>query len=67
MLGVNVAKLGYTPEKALEVLNVIRAQRTLGGAFIPQDSLNLTLKHSDKSQKKLQAKWCEAEGHTANT
>jgi len=60
MLGVNAAKLGYTPEKALEVLNVIRAQRALGGAFIPQESLNFTLKHSDKSQKKLQAKWYEA-------
>jgi hypothetical protein len=59
-LGVNAAKLGYTPEKALEVLNVIRAQRALGGAFVPQESLNLTVKHFDKSQKELQTKWYEA-------
>jgi len=40
-LGLSAAKLGYTPEKASEVLSVLRAQKALGGAFVPQGVLNL--------------------------
>jgi len=40
-LGLSAAKLGYTPERASEVLGVLRAQRALGGAFVPQGVLSL--------------------------
>jgi predicted hydrocarbon binding protein len=60
-LTLNALKLGYSPEKALEVLNAIQAQRALGGAFIPQDALNIMTENLDKSEKEqLQTKLYEA-------
>jgi hypothetical protein len=52
-LGLSAAKLGYTPERASEVLNVLRAQKALGGAFIPQGILSLITEGPEELRKEL--------------
>jgi len=59
-LALKAVELNYSPEKAVELLDVIQAQRALGGAFVPQDALNLMIENSQKSQKEqLQTRWYE--------
>ena len=52
-LGLSAAKLGYTPERASEVLSALRAQRALGGAFVPQGVLNLIAEGPEELRKEL--------------
>jgi len=55
-------KLGYNPNEALEQLRVLRAQRTLGGAFLPMDVLTHLMSHVNDGEKlrKLKEKWRES-------
>lgn len=58
---VRTNHLGYSPEQAAELLEVIQAQRILGGAFVPLDVLNyLTSKAYKDEKEQLQAKWYES-------
>jgi len=55
-------RLGYNPDKALEHLRVLKAQRTLGGSFIPQDVLSHLMSQIDDGEKmqNLKKKWRES-------
>jgi len=59
-LGLSAAKLGYTPERASEVLAVLRAQRALGGAFVPQEVLNLIGEGPEELKRELSRAYYEA-------
>lgn len=52
-LGLSAAKLGYTPERASEVLSVLRAQKALGGAFVPQGVLSLIAEGPEELRREL--------------
>jgi len=54
-------KMGYNPNEALEHLRVLRSQKILGGAYIPQDVLNHLMSHIDDGEKmqNLKLKWHE--------
>lgn len=58
---VRADSLGYSPEKATEILEVIHAQKVLGGALVPQDVFNYMVENAYKAQKEqLLAKWYES-------
>ncbi len=58
---VKANHLGYSPERAVEILEVMQAQRILGGAFVPLEVLNyLTNKAYKDEREQLQAKWYES-------
>lgn len=58
---VRTNHLGYSPEQAAELLEVMHAQRILGGAFVPLDVLNyLTSKAYKDEREQLQAQWYES-------
>lgn len=58
---VRANHLGYSPEQATELLEVMHAHRILGGAFIPLDVLNyLTTKAYADEKEQLQTKWYES-------
>lgn len=58
---VKANHLGYGPEQAEEFLEVMQAQRILGGAFVPLDVLNyLTSKAYKDEPEQLQTKWYES-------
>jgi len=58
---VRVNHLGSSPEQAAEFLEVVQAQRILGGAFVPLDVLNYLTSKAYKGEKdELQAKWYES-------
>jgi hypothetical protein len=60
-LAVKTSQLGYSPEKTSETIEVMQAQKVLGGAFVPQDVLNYLIENAYKEQKEqLQAKWYES-------
>lgn len=60
-MAVKTGRVGYSPEKATEVLEVMQAQRVLGGAFVPLDALNYMVENVYRSEKdQLQAKWYES-------
>jgi hypothetical protein len=56
--GVKVEKLGYAPEEASEIMEVIQVQRVLGGTFVPLDVLHFISSSESPAQKQgLDAKW----------
>jgi hypothetical protein len=58
---VKVEDLGYSLEKAFETLEVIKAQKVLGGVFVPQEVLNFMVGSAYKVGKgELHAKWYES-------
>ena len=58
---VRANHLGYSPEQAAELLEIMQAQRILGGAFVPLDVLNyLTSKAYKDEKEQLQASWYES-------
>jgi len=59
---VRVDSLGYSPEQAAELVEVLQAQRILGGAFVPLDVLNYLTDKAYKGEEKgeLQAEWYES-------
>lgn len=59
--GVKVEKLGYAPEEAGEIMEVIQVQRVLGGTFVPLDVLNFVSNPESAQQKQgLDSKWHES-------
>ena len=60
-MALTANRLGYSPEQAAEFLEVMQAQRNLGGAFVPADVLAYL---SDKACKDevelLEKKWYES-------
>jgi hypothetical protein len=60
-LAIKANRLGYSPSEAAEFLDIMQAQRNLGGAFIPTDVLSyLNNKASDTEIEQLQKKWFES-------
>jgi hypothetical protein len=60
-LALTANKLGYTPEQAEEYLEIMQAQRNLGGAFVPADVLTYLNKKACASEaKQLEKKWYES-------
>ncbi len=59
--GVKVVRLGYAPEDASEIMEIIQVQRVLGGTFVPLDVLNFVSSSESPEQKQGQgAKWNES-------
>ncbi|MCZ2809505.1 MAG: hypothetical protein O2V44_09140 [Candidatus Bathyarchaeota archaeon] len=60
-LALRANSLGYSPREAAEFLEIMRAQRNLGGAFVPIDVLTyLNSKACEAEVEELQAKWYES-------
>ena len=60
-LALRANRLGYGPRQAAEFLEIMQAQRNLGGAFIPADVLTyLNSKACEAEAEQLQAKWYES-------
>jgi hypothetical protein len=60
-LALKANKLGYSPKQAAEFLDIMQAQRNLGGAFVPKDVLKyLNNQACDGEQEQLQKKWYES-------
>ena len=60
-LALKANNLGYSPRQAAEFLDIMQAQRNLGGAFVPTDVLaylNSTACGTDTEQ--LQTKWYDS-------
>jgi len=54
-------RLGYSPEQAAEFLEIMQAQRNLGGAFVPADVLiYLNTKGCEGDVEQLEKKWYES-------
>ncbi|MEM1589741.1 MAG: hypothetical protein QW175_04935 [Candidatus Bathyarchaeia archaeon] len=59
-LAIRACTVGLTPEKAAETLEVLQAQRILGGVFVPQEALDFMLENVYRSgREELLAKWFE--------
>jgi len=57
---VRVESFGYSMEKAAEILEVIRAQKVLGGVFVPQEVLNYMVEKAYEVEREgLHTKWFE--------
>jgi hypothetical protein len=60
-LALKADKLGYSPKQAAEFMDVMQAQRNLGGAFVPVDVLDyLNSKACGTDNEQLQIKWYES-------
>jgi hypothetical protein len=60
-MALTADRLGYTPKQAAEFLEIMHAQRNLGGAFIPADVLTyLNNKACDAELEQLEKKWYES-------
>jgi len=60
-LALRANSLGYSPRQAAEFLEIMRAQRNLGGAFVPADVLAyLNSKACGAEEEQLQIKWYES-------
>jgi len=60
-LALKANSLGYTPAEAAEFLEIMRAQRNLGGAFVPADVLTyLNNKACEAEVEQLEKKWYES-------
>ena len=60
-LAARTNRFGYSPEQAAELLEVMQAQRILGGSFVPIEVLSyLTSKALEAGEEQLQAKWYES-------
>ena len=60
-LALKANSLGYTPAQAAEFLEIMQAQRNLGGAFVPADVLSyLNSKACEAELEQLEKKWYES-------
>jgi hypothetical protein len=60
-LALKADNLGYSPGEAAEFLDIMQAQRNLGGAFVPIDVLEyLNKKSCETETEQLQTKWYES-------
>ena len=60
-LALKANSLGYSPSEAAEFLDIMQAQRNLGGVFIPRDVLiYLNNKSVEGEIEQLQKKWFES-------
>jgi len=60
-LALSAKKMGYSLKDASELLEVIHANRILGGAFIPLDVFNRLVKAAYRSgRKKFKERWYES-------
>jgi hypothetical protein len=60
-LALRANRLGYSPGTAAEFLEIMQAQRNLGGAFIPADVLAyLNNKACEAEVEQLEKKWYES-------
>ena len=59
-LALSARRTGYNLKEASDLLKVIRASRTLGGAYIPMDILNHLIKAAYKNKSKIREKWYES-------
>ena len=60
-LALKADNLGYSPGQAAEFLDIMQAQRNLGGAFVPIDVLAyLNSKACGTETEQLQKKWYES-------
>ena len=60
-LALRANSLGYSPGTAAEFLEIMQAQRNLGGAFIPADVLTyLNGKACEAEAEQLEKKWYES-------
>lgn len=59
-LAIKANSVGLTPGKAAEALEVLQAQRVLGGAFVPQEALSFMVDTVYRAGREgLFAKWFE--------
>jgi len=60
-LALKANSLGYSPKQAAEFLDIMQAQRNLGGAFVPTDVLTyLNSKACGTGEDQLQTKWYDS-------
>jgi len=60
-LALKADNLGYSPKQAAEFMDIMKAQRNLGGAFVPVDVLDyLNSKACGIDNEQLQIKWYES-------
>ena len=60
-LALRANSLGYSPRQAAEFLEIMQAQRNLGGAFVPVDVLTyLNSKACEAEVEQLEKKWYES-------
>lgn len=60
MQAVRLENMGYSVEEAAEVFEVIRALRTLGGIFTPQEILECLTRETCKTNEDFFRKWHDA-------
>ncbi|MEM0489514.1 MAG: hypothetical protein QW707_10025 [Candidatus Bathyarchaeia archaeon] len=59
-LAIRAYGVGYPPEKAAEILEVLQAQKVLGGAFVPQEALGFMVESIyNNSREELLKQWYE--------
>lgn len=59
-LAIRAHGVGLAPEKAAEALEVLQAQRVLGGSFVPQEALDFMVESVYKSgREELLRRWHE--------
>jgi hypothetical protein len=61
-LALRANRLGYSPKQAAEYMEIMQAQRNLGGAFVPLDVLSYLNSKSceDDQTEQLPKKWYES-------
>jgi hypothetical protein len=59
-LAVTANSLGYSPGQAAEFLEIMRAQRNLGGAFVPKDVLKHLNNQANGEKEDIHDKWYES-------
>jgi len=60
-LAIKANSLGYSPSEAAEFLDIMQAQRNLGGAFVPKDVLTFLTSTACKAEtEQLATKWYES-------
>jgi hypothetical protein len=60
-MALTANRLGYSPRGAAEFLEIMEAQRNLGGAFVPADVLTyLNSKACEAEVEQLEKKWYES-------
>lgn len=60
-LALKADNLGYSPKQAAEFMDIMQAQRNLGGAFVPVDVLDyLNSKACGTDNEQLRIKWYES-------
>ena len=60
-MALKANRLGYSPREAAEFLEIMQAQRNLGGAFVPADVLTYLNDRACKGEvEQLEKKWYES-------